>query len=189
MPLHVYGDDHSEFSIIRSFSRTPGYLTHTNQPKNSLSIQRFGHFRSDCIIPYAFVTLQCYFGCSDSIFFPQMYHLCVECHTSDRIKILVKITPFAENNLFISEMRSSWLLVYLTMLHFCRRDRNVCQNTSLACQYLESSFCPNSPTLHFGSFIMRAADFDTQRAARAKKFGLCSAAWATFFARIAAFTS
>jgi len=79
--------------------------------------------------------------------------------------------------------------VYLTMLHFCRRDQNVCQNTSLACQYLESSFCPNSPTLHFGSFIMRAADFDTQRAARAKKFGLCSAAWATFFARIAAFTS
>jgi len=46
----AYGNDHSSFPNNRCHCRTPGNLTHTSQPKNSLSIQGFEHFRSDFII-------------------------------------------------------------------------------------------------------------------------------------------
>jgi len=40
------GEDHRSLPIFQRPPRTPGHLTHTRQPKNSVSVQDFYHFRS-----------------------------------------------------------------------------------------------------------------------------------------------
>ena len=87
----VYGDDHTSLPIFRCSSRTPGHLTklaHTS--KNSL-IQGSEHFITAC-------SLQCIgtkgdFSCSDGIFLPQMYLVCVRWCSSDWVQEIFKILP------------------------------------------------------------------------------------------------
>jgi len=47
--LLVYWDGHRGFPIFRCPPITPGYLTHTSKPNDSISVQGFEHISSDFI--------------------------------------------------------------------------------------------------------------------------------------------
>ena len=131
-PFHffVYKDDHDSLPNIWCFSRTPGNLTHTIHPTNS-SIQRFEHFRLDCIAMRWLRSLLCLnewdnVGCSDVIFLTNMHIVCGRFYESSLVQKYFIFFPSAKDDLLTSNHDSILSLTHLALfnrlLSKCRLD-------------------------------------------------------------------